>query len=192
MDTESANIYAAQEDEDRVYLQQACALAFRCSSVDTAYNVGAVIVQPHDPEEDRVVATGFSRELPGNTHAEECALEKAKQNDRKGTSMIPYCVQLDTAIMRELLHAVENAILYSSMEPCSHRLSGKKPCTERIIEARIRKVVLALREPQTFVENCQGVEQLRSAGIEVVALEDGQFQSLVKQANQHITSSGCS
>ena len=74
------------EQTERRWLKYACELAFHCSSVDTAYNVGAVIVGPSPcsptsvdkQTQKQIIATGFSRELPGNTHAEECALIKAE------------------------------------------------------------------------------------------------------------------
>ena len=70
-------------------------------------------------------------------------------------------------ILCQCPNAVEGYTLYSSMEPCEYRLSGKKPCVDRIIEAKIGKVVLAAREPTLFVKNCRGVEKLKCAGIEV-------------------------
>lgn len=120
-------------------MRVACALAARCAPAATAYNVGAVLVG----ENGQVLATGYSRELPGNTHAEECALRKAGD--------VP----------------VAGATLYTTMEPCSRRLSGNVPCTRRIVDAGIARVVLAILEPPRFVADCTGVVDLRAAGIVV-------------------------
>ena len=52
---------------------------------------------------DLPVLTGFSREEPGNTHAEQVALARAPPGAARGGT------------------------LYSTMEPCAHRLSGEDP-----------------------------------------------------------------
>lgn len=59
------------ESADDLFMQVAVSLGRLCSPVDTAFNVGAIVVR-----DGSVVSCGFSRELPGNTHAEECALMK--------------------------------------------------------------------------------------------------------------------
>ncbi len=60
----------------------------------------------------------------------------------------------------------KGATLYVTLEPCCHW--GKTPpCTEAIIAAGIRRVVLACVDPFPEVAG-QGINQLRSAGIEVV------------------------
>ena len=100
--------------QDRTYLKQALDEARRCIPTPTAYCVGCVIV---DAATQTILSTGFSRELAGNTHAEECALAKLK----------PKVETKD----REL-KALD---MYATMEPCSERLSGNKPCTDRILES---------------------------------------------------------
>jgi diaminohydroxyphosphoribosylaminopyrimidine deaminase/5-amino-6-(5-phosphoribosylamino)uracil reductase len=50
-------------------------------------------------------------------------------------------------------------LLYTSMEPCSIRKSRFVSCTQLIVAAGIRRVVLAMREPPIIVD-CKGVEQL--------------------------------
>ena len=104
---------------------------------------------------------GYSLETGDSVHAEEVALAKAEQ----------------------LAIEVTGATLYSSLEPYSVRLSGKRSCTSRIIAAGIRKVVFAMREPPTFV-TCEGLAQLRAAGIEVVEIPD--LAARVAQVNQHL------
>ncbi len=87
------------------------------------------------------VARGFSRERP-HVHAEEVALQKPGA---------------------ERVHT-----LYSSLEPCTRRMSSHRTCAELIIAAQVPRVVIAWREPPTFVDDAHGVAALEAAGIEVV------------------------
>src|SRR4051812_5836159 len=71
---------------DEYFMQLAIKQANICIPISSAYNVGAILVK-YDPNYKgnnsyqgyRIISTGYSRELPGNTHAEECALMKYKQ-----------------------------------------------------------------------------------------------------------------
>ncbi|OXR39547.1 Riboflavin biosynthesis protein RibD [Nocardia cerradoensis] len=61
------------------------------------------------------------------------------------------------------------ATVYSTLEACSQRATaGRPPCTDRILAAGIPRVVIAWREPSTFVVNCVGVEKLREHGSSVL------------------------
>lgn len=118
--------------------------ANKCTPKIGAFSVGCVIAE--DGEPDKVLSSGYSRQFPGNTHAEECALKEMK---------------LENITKLRHIH------MYTTMEPCSVRTSGNKPCVERIVESGIvERVVIAVREPDDFV-NCQGTEILVKAGIEV-------------------------
>ena len=75
------------------------------------------------------------------------------------------------------LHAERNAIasassslngstMYVTLEPCCH-YGPQPPCTEAIIEAGIKRVVIASGDPNPFVAG-KGIEILRAHGIEVV------------------------
>jgi len=87
-----------------------------------------------------IVGEGAHREF-GGPHAEVFALEEAG----------------------DLAHG---ATLVVTLEPCCHH--GKTPpCTDRIIAAGIRKVVVATRDPNPAV-NGKGLAELRKAGIDVV------------------------
>src|SRR5262245_43709755 len=56
------------------------------------------------------------------------------------------------------------ATIYVTLEPCAHH--GKTPpCVDALIEARIARVVAAVRDPSVVARG--GVERLRAAGIAV-------------------------
>src|SRR5258706_14872562 len=90
-------------------LKEAIELSKKCTPVDRAFSVGAIVLDRNG----ELVATGFSRETDANVHAEEVALEKAST------------ANID----------VTGGTIYSSLEPCGRRLSGRKSCAERILEA---------------------------------------------------------
>ena len=139
------------------WMTKACHQAFMSGAVDTAFCVGAVIT---DDETGKCLTTGFSRELEGNTHAEEVALIKMS----------------DSSSRRSLT-------LYTTMEPCVRRLSGKDPCVELILEsAAVKRVVYGVREPETFVQNDTGLSKLTEAGIEVSYVP---FEAEVRIPNNH-------
>ncbi|MGL6196511.1 MAG: bifunctional diaminohydroxyphosphoribosylaminopyrimidine deaminase/5-amino-6-(5-phosphoribosylamino)uracil reductase RibD [Thermoguttaceae bacterium] len=62
--------------------------------------------------------------------------------------------------------AARGATAYVSLEPCSH-FGKTPPCANALISAGIKKVVLAMRDPNPKV-NGKGIELLKNAGIEVV------------------------
>lgn len=85
-----------------------------------------------------IIATGYHRRA-GLPHAEAVALERAGESAKGST-------------------------LYVTLEPCNHY--GKTPpCSERIIEAGVKRVVVGIRDPNPVARG--GVERLKSAGIEV-------------------------
>lgn len=143
---------------DHQWLRRAIELSRRCPPSTSAYCVGAVVVGMGGDELSR----GYSRESDPLGHAEESALAKLAE---------PSTVD---AI---------GATVYSSMEPCSERRSRPRTCTELIIAAGIRRVVFALREPPLFVD-CNGVELLQQAGVQVVEVPD--LADLVREANRGV------
>jgi len=147
------------------HLSRALDLARKSPPKPSNFCVGAILVNPENGE---VLSTGYTLELPGNTHAEQCCLTKlASENG------------VDEEILGETL--TEGLVLYTTMEPCFLRLSGNLPCAQRILRTRngeklnIKTVVCGVKEPETFVGENQGRKALEAAGIEVLyvtGLED--------------------
>jgi diaminohydroxyphosphoribosylaminopyrimidine deaminase / 5-amino-6-(5-phosphoribosylamino)uracil reductase len=63
---------------------------------------------------------------------------------------------------------VHGSCLYVSLEPCCHKDKRTPPCTQKIISSGIRKVVIAMKDPNPKVSG-KGIAALKSAGIEVVS-----------------------
>ncbi|WP_229076041.1 deaminase [Actinoplanes sp. DH11] len=128
--------------------------------VDTRYAVGAIVVD-HDGS---ILATGYTGETDPHEHAEEAALAKITP----GTDL-------------------SRATIYTTMEPCTHRRSRPASCTRLVVAAGLGRVVLALREPLHFAD-CDGVDTLRLAGVDVVELPD--LAHHVRDVNAHVLTAG--
>ncbi|MEW6570017.1 MAG: bifunctional diaminohydroxyphosphoribosylaminopyrimidine deaminase/5-amino-6-(5-phosphoribosylamino)uracil reductase RibD [Nitrospirota bacterium] len=78
---------------------------------------------------------------PGTPHAEALAIAKAGRDARGST-------------------------LYANLEPCCHTDKRTPPCTKAIINAGIKKVVVAMTDPNPKVAG-KGIGELQEAGIAV-------------------------
>lgn len=122
----------------------------------TNYRVGAVLV---DLDSNAILATGYTLELPGNTHAEQCCFAKLAEQH-----------QVPEEQLKDVLPS--SLALYTTVEPCSKRLSGNLPCVERVLRlaGSIRTVYVGITEPEKFVASNTGKQMLQDAGIAVVAV----------------------
>jgi len=99
--------------------------------------VGAVVVK-----DGEVLATAHRGEIALGAHAEYIALErKLPSTDLRG------------------------ATIYTTLEPCTSRRE-KTPCAERIVQRKIRKVVIGILDPYPSIHG-GSVYMLKQAGIEV-------------------------
>ncbi|CAI8588020.1 unnamed protein product [Vicia faba] len=104
-------------------------------------------------KDGQIVGQGFHPK-PGQPHAEVFALRDAADLD-------------------------ENATAYVTLEPCNH-FGRTPPCTEVLIKARLKKVVVGMVDPNPIVAS-KGLDRLRGAGIEVVV---GVEEELCKGLNE--------
>ncbi len=99
-------------------------------------NVGALIFK-----DGKIISEGYTGR-PGQNHAEINAIENI--NDKK---------------------YLENSTMVVTLEPCSHY--GKTPpCTKKIIESKINKVIIGCKDPNLLV-NGSGIDQLINNNIDV-------------------------
>ncbi|MEA3192042.1 MAG: diaminohydroxyphosphoribosylaminopyrimidine deaminase [Betaproteobacteria bacterium] len=100
---------------------------------------------------DKVVGEGW-HEKAGGPHAEVVALENAKGE-------------------------AAGATLYVNLEPCNHH-GRTPPCVDAIVEAKVRRVVAAIRDPNPEAKG--GGERLAAAG---VAFEHGSMAEEARELN---------
>ena len=104
-------------------------------------------------KDGKIIAQGYHKKA-GLPHAEIVALEKAKD-------------------------LAKGAILYVTLEPCVH-FGRTPPCVYRIIESKIKKVVIGMVDPNPL-NNGKGIAILKRHGIEV---EVGFLEEELKKMNE--------
>lgn len=159
------------------YLRYALTLAEFAPERPTNFRVGAVLV---DELSNSLLSTGYTMELPGNTHAEQCCLQKYN-----GFTQTPGS---DNTVPSE-----QKLVLYTTLEPCNKRASGNTPCIETILSFRaqnmqISKVYVGTKEPEKFVGENEGSKKLEQAGVEYLHIR-GLEEAILKVATAgHATS----
>ena len=101
-------------------------------------NVGCILLNA----QGHVVGRGWTQP-GGRPHAEAMALDQAGSAARGGTAFV-------------------------TLEPCAHRSHRGPCCADLLIEAGVKRVVIAATDPDPRT-NGQGIAKLRHAGIEVEA-----------------------
>jgi diaminohydroxyphosphoribosylaminopyrimidine deaminase / 5-amino-6-(5-phosphoribosylamino)uracil reductase len=71
----------------------------------------------------------------------------------------------ETEALRRAGAAARGATAYVSLEPCSH-WGRTRPCADALVDAGVRRVVVALQDPDPRVAGA-GLRRLRDAGVEV-------------------------
>lgn len=133
-------------DSPKAVMRYAVELAARgLGRVEPNPAVGAVLVDDHF----NFLADGYHERF-GGAHAEVNAISDFVER-------VP-----DPEFRTELL---QQATLFVTLEPCCHH--GKTPpCSEAVISAGIRRVVVGLRDPSPHVDG-GGIQQLEDAGVDV-------------------------
>lgn len=103
---------------------------------------------------NRIIAEACHKS-PGTPHAEALAIEKV------GTK-------------------AKGATLYINLEPCCHMDKRTPPCTRAIIASGLKKVVIAMQDPNPKVAG-KGILELEDAGIKVVS---GVMEEKAKKLNE--------
>ncbi|EEH35234.1 cytidine and deoxycytidylate deaminase zinc-binding domain-containing protein [Paracoccidioides lutzii Pb01] len=188
------------------YLRACLSLSQQSPPKPTNFRVGAILLsrmpttiptnppnqlQSHTPPTtytDTILSTGYTLELSGNTHAEQCALAKyaarhGVSEEHVGDVLPPPPTSASSQFQTTDPPRPQSIILYVTMEPCGKRLSGNNPCAARIIQTRtpsrqntgpsaggtrrgIDKVYFGVKEPGTFVGGSVGCRMLTEAGVE--------------------------
>ena len=130
---------------DFSFIRQAFALAYKVQG-KTLPNpaVGAVLVK-----NGKVIGKGATQPA-GQSHAEVVAIQKVNQK------------VIQKANPKSQL---KGSTLYVTLEPCCH-YGRTPPCTDAIIAAGIKEVVIAIQDPNPKVGG-KGIAALRKAGIKV-------------------------
>jgi diaminohydroxyphosphoribosylaminopyrimidine deaminase/5-amino-6-(5-phosphoribosylamino)uracil reductase len=122
---------------DRDYIKRTIRLAKKAAGRTSPNPMVGAIIV----KAGRIIAEDFHR-VPGTPHAEALVLAEAGAK-------------------------AKGSVLYVNLEPCCHTNKRTPPCTKVIIATGVKKVVVAMEDPNPQVSG-KGVKELRNAGIEVV------------------------
>ncbi len=129
--------------------------------------VGAIVVA-----QGQVVGEGATGSFQTSEETNESPTVLERDKDLKPVGG----VHAEIKALEEAGELAKGATLYTTLEPCNHQgLTG--PCTNAIINSGIRRVVVALTDPDKRVSG-SGLEALRSAGI---AVDTGQNSDVAAQ-----------
>src|ERR1700675_3284015 len=140
--------------QDKQYCKMAVELALKSIAENDGEPhpyVGAVVVK-----DGKVLATGHRGETGEGRHAKFCALKKI--NDDVDNVDLSGCT------------------VYTTVEPCSIRKPSKTPCTNRLINGKVARVVYGLADKD---ETVYGHSSLSEAGIEIGLFPKDLIQELL-------------
>ena len=123
-------------DQDVKFMKHALRLAARGQGTTSPNPMVGAVIVA----KGKVVGSGYHKQA-GGPHAEVFALQHARSKSRQAT-------------------------LYLTLEPCCHTEKRTPPCVPDIIESGVRRVVVAMRDPNPQVAG-RGIRQLKQAGIVV-------------------------
>lgn len=146
--------------EPRKYMKQA--IEVMNSSVQEARDdkvspkVGAILLKPYG-----TVETAFRGEYREGDHAEYTLLDRINRQSK-----------------------LDDCLLFVTLEPCAKgaRNHPKMSCSERIVNARIKKIWIGIEDPDPTVDR-KGIKYLIDNGVEVTMF-DADLQKLIRKSNK--------
>jgi len=123
--------------DDIFYIKRALVLAERARGKTSPNPMVGALIVKND----RIISEGYHKKA-GTSHAEVIVIDKAGEKASDST-------------------------LYVSLEPCCHTDKRTPPCTKKIIASGIRRVVIAMKDPNPKVAG-KGIAELEKAGIKVI------------------------
>ncbi|MCI0376966.1 MAG: bifunctional diaminohydroxyphosphoribosylaminopyrimidine deaminase/5-amino-6-(5-phosphoribosylamino)uracil reductase RibD [Gemmataceae bacterium] len=100
--------------------------------------VGAVVIK-----DGKVIATAHRGEMAPGDHAEYTVLEKKLKHE-----------------------SLAGATVYATLEPCTRRGANRTPCAQRLIDRKVKRVVIGMLDPNPSICG-KGQRLLQNRGIEV-------------------------
>lgn len=130
-------------DKDILFMQRALRLAKKAKGMTSPNPMVGAVIVKNN----KVISEDYHKKA-GEPHAEALAILNAKDK-------------------------VKGSDLYVTLEPCCHLDKRTPPCTKAIINAGIKRVFIAMKDPNPKVSG-KGIEELKRHGIEVFCgiLED--------------------
>lgn len=125
-------------DKDISFMQRALHLAAKARGMTSPNPMVGAVIVKNG----QIIAEDYHKRA-GEPHAEALAISKAGDKAKGST-------------------------LYVTLEPCCHLDKRTPPCTKAIIKSEIKKVFIAMKDPNPKVAG-KGIEELKKHGIEVVS-----------------------
>jgi diaminohydroxyphosphoribosylaminopyrimidine deaminase/5-amino-6-(5-phosphoribosylamino)uracil reductase len=137
-------------DKDKKFMQRALTLAAKARGMTSPNPMVGAVIVKNG----KVIAEDYHKKA-GEPHAEALAIIKAADK-------------------------AKGSILYVTLEPCCHLDKRTPPCTKAIINSGIKKVFIAMKDPNPKVSG-KGIEELKRHNIEVFS---GLLQDKAKKLNE--------
>lgn len=130
-------------EKDFFFMRRALSLAARAKGATSPNPMVGAVLVKNG----KIIAEDYHKKA-GDPHAEALVISKAGKN-------------------------AKNSTLYVTLEPCCHLDKRTPPCTQAIINSGIKRVFVAMEDPNPKVSG-KGIEELKNHGIEVFCgiLED--------------------
>lgn len=142
---------------DEHYMKRALSLARRAEGMTSPNPMVGAVLV----KKGRIISEGYHKKA-GAPHAEVIAIDAAGNQATAST-------------------------LYVTLEPCCHKDKRTPPCTEKITASGIRKVIIAMKDPNPKVSG-NGIRELEKAGIGVACgMLEEQARTLNEVYIKHIT-----